>query len=162
MKRYEESKTSRSEEYTYSSVVKGDEVTFTEETVGSYWFNTIKEMDREENNADRRERRHAPLHYDACLSEDGEYGSDSNPFLADPRGNILDRILDAIAEDEREDLKRRLGKAVDGLDARQVKLLVNKFVLGKTNVAIAAEEGVSETAVRKRLQNVLKALRKKI
>lgn len=108
-------------------------------------------MDDDELDADRREAYHCPIHYDGYHDGDGDDADDRNPYLEDETYNPLAQILTSIANEERSLQIEKLKVALSQLTDKQKDTIVKKFYRGMTNVQIAAEEGVSEAAIRNRL-----------
>ena len=119
-------------------------------------------MDDAEVNADRREDYHCPVHYESYHDGDGDDADDRNPYLEDETYNPLQQILTSIAEEERSTRMAKLKVALSELTDKQKDTVVKKFYRGMTNVDIAAEEGVSEAAIRNRLSKIYATLKKKI
>ncbi len=93
---------------------------------------------------------------------DGDDADDRNPYLEDDTYNPLAQILTSIANEERSFQIKKLKVALSELTDKQKDTMVKKFYRGMTNVQIAAEEGVSEAAIRNRLTKIYATLKKKI
>lgn len=119
-------------------------------------------MDDAEVDADRREDYHCPVRYESYRDGDGDDADDRNPYLEDETYNPLQQILTSIAEEERSTRMAKLKIALSELTDKQKDTVVKKFYRGMTNVDIAAEEGVSEAAIRNRLSKIYATLKKKI
>ena len=102
-------------------------------------------LDDDQVDADRREEYKCPVHYDSYHDGEGEDADDHNPYLADSKADPLEIMLTSIDEQE-----------------LQKDTVYKKFYLKMTNVEIAAEEGVSEAAIRNRLKKIYANLSKKI
>ena len=76
--------------------------------------------------------------------------------------NPLDAVLESIEEEEHTETIERLKSALSTLTDAQKDTVVKKFWLGETNVQIAREQGITETAVRKHLKGIYKILAEKI
>ena len=122
----------------------------------------LHDWDDEDVNAERREEYHCPVHYENYHDGDGDDADDRNPFLEDETYNPLQQILPSIAEDERSTRMAKLKVALSELTDKQKDTVVKKFYRNMTNVQIAAEEGVSEAAIRNRLTKIYATLKKKI
>ncbi|MCW6666242.1 hypothetical protein NHG34_01570 [Aerococcaceae bacterium NML190938] len=70
-------------------------------------------------------------------------------------------MLTSIDEQEHSEKIERLKVALSTLTDLQKETVYKKFYLKMTNVDIAAEEGVSETAIRNRLKKIYANLSKK-
>ena len=112
--------------------------------VSDEWGEILIDLDRQEYNNDHKEtRRH--YHMEGCVYE-GEDFAVEDPALA--------RLL------EDDGLLAKLPSAVTSLLPRQRRLINQVFVEKKTYVAIAREDGVDESAVRKAVGRALKKLEK--
>lgn len=100
-------------------------------------------LDRQEKNNDRREtRRH--------MSLDGmDFEGEMFQSEADTLGEAMGRVD-----------TERLMEALDMLSASQKELLLKVYFKGMRPADIARAEGVSEAAVRNRLQKIYKKLKK--
>ena len=76
--------------------------------------------------------------------------------------NPLQQILTSIANEERSVRMEKLKVALSELTDKQKDTIIKKFYRNMTNVQIAAEEGVSEAAIRNRLTKIYATLKKKI
>lgn len=119
-------------------------------------------MDDTEVDADRREKYHCPVHYEGYYDGDGDDADDRNPYLEDDTYNPLQQILTSIADDERYAIMERLKVALSELTDSQKDTVYKKFYKNMSNVDIAAEEGVTEAAIRNRLKKIYATLGKKL
>lgn len=108
--------------------------------------------DDDEYDANRREAYHAPVHYMAYTVGDAEETEDRNSYLADEAADPSIIFEKATSQ---EKFKREFHERWNRLTREQQQLVLRK-ANGETNVAIAAEQGVSETAVRKQLKRIQK------
>ena len=92
----------------------------------------------------------------------GDDADDRNPYLEDDTYNPLQQILTSIANEERSVRMEKLKVALSELTDKQKDTVIKKFYRNMTNVQIAAEEGVSEAAIRNRLTKICVTLKKKI
>ena len=112
--------------------------------VSDEWGEILIDLDRQEYNNDHKEtRRH--YHMEGCVYEGDDFAVE-DPALA--------RLL------EDDGLLAKLPSAVTSLLPRQRRLINQVFVEKKTYVAIAREDGVDESAVRKAVGRALKKLEK--
>ena len=112
--------------------------------VSDEWGEILIDLDRQDYNNDHKEtRRH--YHMEGCTYEGKDFAVD-DPALA--------RLL------EDDGLLAKLPSAVASLLPRQRRLINQVFVERKTYVAIAREDGVDESAVRKAVGRALKKLEK--
>ena len=116
-------------------------------------------MDDAEVDEQRRFEYHS-AHLDTYRDGENEKADDYDKRLADDRfepGNIL-----LEKEDEREEQTRidDLRRAMDFLQPQQLELFRKVYVDKRTNTDIAAEEGVTEAAIRNRMKKIHEKLRK--
>ena len=119
-------------------------------------------MDDEQLDADRCEEYHCPVHYQAYSDGEGEDAGDRNPYLCDTAADPLEQMLASINEQEHSEKLDRLKAALTTLTDLQRDTIYKKFYRNMSNVDIAAEEGVSEAAIRNRLKKIFANLAKKI
>ncbi|WP_286945783.1 RNA polymerase sigma factor [Acetobacterium sp. UBA5834] len=125
-------------------------------------INMLHDWDDQEVDAKRREDYHAPVHLESYQVASDEDATDRNPFLIDTEPNPLACLIQSIDADEHEDRLAKLRSAIETLLPQQKALIQKVFYEGCTYVDIAAEEGVSEAAIRNRLKKIFNNLRKKI
>lgn len=149
--------------YTYFSV-DGSKIKIMtdEEGVSSTVIAALHAFDDQELDAERREDYHAPVHLESYQDASDEDVADRNPYLIDPEPNPMESHIQSIEADEREGRLAKLRSAIDILQPQQKVLIQKVFYEGRTFVDIAAEEGVSEAAIRNRLKKIFNNLRKKI
>lgn len=111
--------------------------------------------------AQRREDYHAPVHYNAFISDSDDHNSfDRNLYLADYDSDPETIVLELLDNTEKKAMIRLLWNAL----LPQQRELVIKKLRGLSNTDIAAAEGVTEAAVRNRLKKIqerFKCFRKK-
>lgn len=110
----------------------------------------LHQEDDDEFNSQRREDYHVPVHYQAYEDGDGDSADDRNDYLADNNGNPETTFIGAMEKAEKDS---RFKAVWDSLLPQQEELALKKLA-GRTNVDIAAEEGVSEAAIRNRLRKI--------
>ena len=144
---------------------EGKEIVITPEMLGNENVEIITLLhswDDDEVDANRREDYHVPVHYqNYCEGEEGD-SEGSNPYLSDKESNPMMLLLSSLDEDERLERAERLVAAVQTLTDLQRQTIHKKYYRNMSNVDIAAEEGVSEAAIRHRLSKIHENLRKKI
>jgi len=162
MRTFKASKKNRTN-YTYHSVT-GKSVTLTPDEVGGDWIATLHADDDAMIDADRREKYHAPISYDAYVGSDGEseFNNEKIKCMEDTAPDPLEQIIEAINEQEHEEKLERLKAAIQTLQPQQIELIYKSFYAKRTNVDIATEEGVTEAAIRKRLKKIYTSLYKKL
>lgn len=112
--------------------------------VSDEWGEILIDLDRQEYNNDHKEtRRH--YHMEGCVYEGDDFA-------------VEDQVLARLLEDD--GLLAKLPSAVASLLPRQRRLINQVFVERKTYVAIAREDDVDESAVRKAVGRALKRLEK--
>lgn len=112
--------------------------------------------------ADRRELYHCPVHYQAYSDGEGEDADDRNGYLANADADPLEQMLSSIEKQAHSEMLDRLQAAISNLTDLQKSTIYRKFWLKQSNVQIAAEEGITEAAVRNRLKKIYASLSKKI
>lgn len=149
--------------YTYFSV-DGSKIKIMsdEEGVSNTVIATLHAFDDQELDAQRRENYHVPVHLESYQDASNEDATDRNPYLIDPEPNPMESLIQSIDADEHEDRLAKLISATATLQPQQKALIQKVFYEGHTYVDIAAEEGVSEAAIRNRLKKIFNNLRKKI
>lgn len=111
--------------------------------VAEYLGEVSIEIERKDYNLNHKEsRRHNSIE---VMEEQGKQ-------FKDCRIDILDEIEEAEINDE-------LHKALDKLLPQQKELIEEIFVKEKTIVKVAAEQGVTEAAIRNRLKKIYKKLK---
>ncbi|WAW14105.1 sigma-70 family RNA polymerase sigma factor [Peptostreptococcus equinus] len=118
--------------------------------------------DDEEVDADRREDYHVPVRFEGYSDDEGSELESRNSYLADTSADPLEKLMDAIKEEELEIKISNLKSALYTLTEKQQETIYKKFFKNMTNTAIAIEDGVSEAAIRNRLEKIYKNLQKKI
>lgn len=112
--------------------------------VDENWGAVLIELDRQEYNNDHAEtRRHCSL---------DQLTSDGNDCVASS-DDVEDAFL--ISEDN-----KKLYAAIKKLEPRQQYLIEQVYFLGRKQVDLAAEEGVSHVAITYALQRAVKKLKK--
>ena len=130
--------------------------------VNETWIAMLHDWDDEELNAERREDYHCPVRYESYSDGNGDDADDRNPYLEDKNCDPLEQIMLSIAEEEYSARLDHLKNAIFELTDKQRMTIIKKFYRGMTNVDIALEEGVTETAIRNRLKKIYAQLAKKI
>lgn len=118
--------------------------------------------DDEEVDADRREDYNAPVRFEGYSDDEGSELESRNSYLAYTSADPLEKLMDAIQEEELKIKMNNLKTAFSTLTEKQRETIDKKFFKNMTNTAIAFEEGVSEAAIRNRLAKIYKNLEKKI
>ena len=118
-------------------------------------------MDDEEVDEQRRYDYRVTTHLDAY--HDGEEeANDRNKYLADDTGNPEHLIVEAENEVEHQDMLDKLKKAMECLLPQQKDLFNKVYLERRSNTDIAAEESVTEAAIRNRLKKLHERLKKNL
>jgi RNA polymerase sigma factor (sigma-70 family) len=120
----------------------------------------LHSMDDAEVDDQRRYEYRVPAHLDAYHDGDGEEAGDRNNLLADNSTNPERLLISQEDEAAYADRLLQLGKAMNSLQPQQRALFEKVYVQRRTNVDIAAEEGVTEAAIRNRLKKIREKLKK--
>ena len=119
-------------------------------------------MDDEEVDEQRRYDYRVTTHLDAYHDGEEEAANDRNKYLADDTGNPEHLIVEAENEAEHKDMLDKLRKAMECLLPQQKDLFKKVYLERRSNTDIAAEEGVTEAAIRNRLKKLHERLRKNL
>lgn len=119
----------------------------------------LHQRDIDEFNADRREKYHFPISLEG-YNEKLVDGESTNRYLGDNTYNPYQVMLDAFEQEERMQKVAKIREVFNSLTAEQQELATKVFIEGRARVDVAAEEGVSETAIRKRLATIRKKFEK--
>lgn len=137
-------------------------IVLTPDDVDSDWIAFLHGEDDESVDADRREDYHVPVHYDAYSDGEGDDAADRNAYMEDDAPDPFESLIQSMDAAEHEDKLKRLKAAIQTLQPQQIALIQKVFYENRTNVDIAAEEGVTEAAIRNRLKKIYANLAKKI
>jgi len=119
-------------------------------------------MDDEEVDEQRRYDYRVTTHLDAYHDGEEEAANDRNKYLADDTANPEQLIIQAENEAEHKDMLDKLRKAMECLLPQQKDLFKKVYLERLSNTDIAAEEGVTEAAIRNRLKKLYERLRKNL
>lgn len=136
-------------------------IVLTPDDVDSTWITFLHGEDDETVDADRREDYHVPVHYDSYSDGEGNDAADRNSYMEDNALDPFESLIQSMNEAEHEDKLKKLKAAVQTLQPQQISLIQKVFYENRTNVDIAAEEGVTEAAIRNRLKKIYANLAKK-
>lgn len=92
----------------------------------------------------------------------GDSQAEHNKVLADWDADPINEIVKTEDSQKKQELIEQLDDAMEHLTEKQLRTIQMKFFENRTNVDIAAEEGVSEAAIRNRLSKVYRRLGKLI
>ncbi|EMJ3792555.1 sigma-70 family RNA polymerase sigma factor [Clostridioides difficile] len=119
-------------------------------------------MDDEEVDEQRRYDYRVTTHLDAYHDGEEEAANDRNKYLADDTANPEQLIIQAEYEADYQDMLDKLTKAMESLLPQQKELFKKVYLERRSNTDIAAEEGVTEAAIRNRLKKLHERLRKNL
>lgn len=162
MRKFKTAEKNRTNYIYYTAEGKKVELKPGQDGVDETWITMLHDWDDKQLDADRREEYHCPVHYQAYSDGEGEDAADRNPYLCDTAADPLEQMLASINEQEHSEKMDRLKAALTTLTDLQKDTVYKKFYRNMSNVDIAAEEGVSETAIRNRLKKIFANLAKKI
>lgn len=91
---------------------------------------------------------------------DNEEADDRNYYLADDSTNPEAIFIESEEEEAHQVLLDKLAVAMESLLPQQLELFKKVYVDKRSNTEIAAEEGVTEAAIRNRLKKIHEKLRK--
>ncbi len=109
------------------------------------------------------QRRHdyrTTAHLDGYRDGEDEEAGDRNGYLTDNTANPEVLLISREDEETYEKMLLRLGEARESLLPQQHALFEQVYIQRRTNTDIAAEEGVTEAAIRNRLKKIHEKLRK--
>ena len=127
-----------------------------ENGVTEAYINALHMEDDNEHNAAKKDSYHGLIHYEQINGDGEDLPNDRQSDLADYAANPESQFFDALETAERSGA---IKAAWDSLQPQQRDLILKKL-LKRTNVDIADEEGVSETAIRNRLARIQKNFEK--
>ncbi len=162
MRKFKTAEKNRTNYIYYTAEGKKVELKPGQDGIDETWIAMLHDWDDEEVDAERREEYHCPIRFDIYHDGDGDDADDRNPYLEDNTYNPLQQILTSIVDEERSTRLEKLKVALSELTDKQKDTVIKKFYKNMSNVDIAAEEGVSETAIRNRLKKIYAQLGKKI
>lgn len=160
MRKFKTAEKNRTNYVYYTAVDK--KIVLTPDDVDSDWIAFLHSEDDESVDADRREDYHIPVHYDSYSDGEGDDAGDRNAYMKDEASDPFESLLQSMDEAEHEDKLKGLKAAIQTLQSQQISLIQKVFYENRTNVDIAAEEGVTEAAIRNRLKKIYANLAKKI
>lgn len=117
--------------------------------VNESWIALLHALDDEEVDAYRREMYHCPVSYD-------------NSYNLVNKKDPLEIMLALCTAEERYVMIEKVKKALLELTDKQYETVQKKFYLEMSNVDIASDENVTETAIRNRCKKIYNQLKKKI
>lgn len=154
-------KTGRNNRSSYIYYIEGGpriEIIPGENGVDKAYIEMLHAMDDAEIDSQRRFDYHAPVHLESYMEGSGIQNDGRNNYLTDESNNPELMLIELERGMERAEMLKHLNNAMDSLMSEQRELILKKFYDGRTNTDIAAEEGVTEAAVRKRLKKALNRL----
>lgn len=159
-KAYKTSKKNRTNYIYYTAEGRKIVITPNENGVTEADIEILHSMDDYEVDEQRRYDYRVTTYLDANQEGESKVANDRNKYLSDSRTDPEKLYVNVENEAEHLDLLDKLTKAMEYLLPQQ-KVLFKKVYLDKrSNTDIAAEEDVSEAAIRKRLKKMHERLRK--
>ena len=147
----------------------GKKIFLTPGDVGDEWIAYLHDADDKMVNAEKREEYRVQLRFNG--QEDWLQRNRNSPISNDTKANSrfsdlaymdMPRILQAVDAITCENRIKKVQAAIKTLQPQQQELIRKKFYDNRTNVDIAAEEGVTEAAIRNRLKKIYSNLSKKL
>ena len=154
----------------------GKKIFLTPGDVGDEWIAYLHDADDKMVNAEKREEYRVQLRFNG--QEDWLQRNRNSPISNDTKANSrfsdlaveeksymanpLECILQAVDAITCENRIKKVQAAIKTLQPQQQELIRKKFYDNRTNVDIAAEEGVTEAAIRNRLKKIYSNLSKKL
>jgi RNA polymerase sigma factor (sigma-70 family) len=120
----------------------------------------LHEMDDADFLSERRENHIKPYRYEAYGSDDDDDAVDKNPWLLDECANPETLFIEALENSEYEIRLMKLTEAMAMLLPAQKELFIKVYVERRRYTDIAAEEGVTEAAIRNRIKKLHARLKK--
>ena len=117
-------------------------------------------MDDTEVDEQRRYDYRVPAHLDAYKDGESEAADDRNKYLADDSVNPEALYITNEEEQEHQAYLDKLTAAMECLLPQQKELFKKVYLDKRSNTDIAAEEGVTEAAIRNRLKKIQEKLKK--
>ena len=151
-RKYKTSQRNRTSYIYYTA--EGTEITITpgEDGVTEADIDLLHSLDDLEVDKQRRYEYRVTTHLDAYHDSENEAATDRNKYLADDSANPEHLMLQAEDEAEHQDMLDNLSVAMECLLPQQKELFKKVYLDKRTNTDIAAEEGVTEAAIRNRLK----------
>lgn len=117
-------------------------------------------MDDTEVDGQRRYDYRVPAHLDAYHDGESDAADDRNKYLADDSTNPEELCITNEEEQEHQAYLDKLAEAMACLLPQQKELFKKVYLDKRSNTDIAAEEGVTEAAIRNRLKKMNEKLRR--
>jgi RNA polymerase sigma factor (sigma-70 family) len=117
-------------------------------------------MDDKEVDEQRRYDYRVPAHLDAYHDGENDAADDRNKYLADDSVNPEALYITNEEEQEHQAYLDKLTAAMECLLPQQKELFKKVYLDKRSNTDIAAEEGVTEAAIRNRLKKIQEKLKK--
>ena len=154
----------------------GEKLMLSPAEIGDAWIAYLHDVDDQEVNANRREEYRVQMRFSgqedwlqrnrnsAVTNESKDNPRFSDVALEDKSymDNPLEKILNGVEATSYENRLKKLQEAIKTLQPQQQALIQKVFYEKRTKVDIAAEEGVTEAAIRNRLKKIYANLAKKL
>ena len=158
-KKYKTGRANRTSYIYYTS--DGSKITLTpgESNVTEADIELLHAMDDTEVDEQRRFEYHT-IHLNTGCGDENLEMDDYDNRLSDSNFNPENILFEKEDERDCQSQLKNLRKAMTSLQPRQLELFRKVYVERRTNTEIAAEEGVTEAAIRNRIKKMHKKLRK--
>lgn len=120
----------------------------------------LHSIDDDEVDRQRQYNYYVTTYLDAYHHGEKEAAEDCSKYLNDDREIPEDVLITKENEQQHQSSLKKLDEAIGSLLPQQKELFKKVYVDRRTNTDIAAEEGVTEAAIRNRLEKMYKQLRK--
>ena len=161
-KKYKTSQKNRESYIYYSGGKKIATIVPGENGVTEVDIEYLHSEDDQEVDEGRRYDYRIACNLESYVDENGDSKAEHNKLLADWDADPFNEILEMENCEEKQKLIEQLHKAMGQLTDKQFRTIQKKFYEQKTNVKIAAEEDVTEAAIRNRLNKIYRRLGKMI
>lgn len=161
-KKYKTSQENRETYIFYSNGEKVATIMPGENGVTEIDIEYLHSEDDQEVDEGRRYDYRIACNLESYVDENGDSKAEHNKLLADWDADPFNEILEMENYEEKQKLIEQLHKAMGRLTDKQFRTIQKKFYEQKTNVEIAAEEDVTEAAIRNRLNKIYRRLEKLI
>lgn len=135
-------------------------ITPSEKGVTEVDIELLHSIDDSEVDEKRRYDYRVTAHIDAYHDGESEAANDRNKYLADDRSNPEGLYITTEEEQDHQAYLDKLAEAMECLLPQQKELFKKVYLDKRANTDIAAEEGVTEAAIRNRLKKMQEKLKK--
>lgn len=161
-RRYKTSQKKREQYVYYSNGKKVATIIPGEDGVTEVDIERLHSEDDQEVDEQRRHDYGIEFNFESFMDDDGNLSCDSNKYLEDKKNGPSELLIEKEIQHDKQNGLENLFQAIEKLQPQQQELIQKKFFKNRTNVDIAAEEGVTEAAIRNRLTKIYRRLEKLI